>query len=156
VASVTVSAVSVDNAEFVISGLSFPVTIPAGQSVDFTVTFTPQTSGAVSANASFTSDASNSPTPATLTGTGVAQSVHTVNLSWNASTSQNVVGYNIYRRTGTGGSYAQINTILNPTTEYTDTSVADGLTYYYETTAVNSSDEESARSASVQAVIPPS
>ena len=155
VASVTVSSVSVDNSEFVISGLSFPVTIPVGQGVNFTVTFTPQTSGSVSANASFTSDASNSPTAATLTGTGVGQSVHTVNLSWNASTSQNVVGYNIYRRTGTGGTYAQINTVLNATTQYLDTSVADGLTYYYETTAVNSSDEESAPSASVQAVIPP-
>lgn len=155
-ASVTVSSVSVDNAAFVISGLSFPVTIPAGQGINFTVTFTPQTSGSVSANASFTSDASNSPTAATLTGTGVAQSVHTVNLSWIASTSPDVVGYNVYRRTGAGGSYAQINTTLNPTTQYTDAAVADGQTYYYETTAVNSSDEESARSNSVQAVIPPS
>jgi hypothetical protein len=155
VASVTVSSVSVDNPEFAISGLSFPVTIAAGQSVNFTVTFTPQTTGAISANASFTSDASNSPTPATLTGTGVAQSVHTVSLSWTASTSPNVVGYNVYRRTGTAGSYGQINTVLNATTEYTDASVTDGQTYYYETTAVNSSDEESAHSTPAQAVIPP-
>jgi hypothetical protein len=154
-ANVTVSSVSVDSSEFVISGLSFPVTITAGESVNFTVTFTPQTIGAVSGNASFISDASNSPTPATLTGTG-APSVHTVNLSWTASNSPDVVGYNVYRRTGATGSYGQINTVLDATTEYTDASVADGQTYYYETTAVNSNDEESARSNSVQAVIPPS
>jgi Abnormal spindle-like microcephaly-assoc'd, ASPM-SPD-2-Hydin len=155
-ASVTVSSVNVDSSEFVINGLSFPVTITAGQSVNFTVTFTPQTVGAVSGNVSFISDASNSPTGATVTGTGVAQSVHTVNLSWTASNSPDVVGYNVYRRTGTTGTYGQINTVLDATTEYIDGSVADGQTYYYETTAVNSSNEESARSNSVQAVIPPS
>jgi hypothetical protein len=155
-ASVTVSSVSMDSSEFVISGLSFPVTITAGQSVNFTVTFTPQTTGTVSGNASFISDASNSPTPATVTGTGVALSVHTVNLSWIPSNSPDVVGYNVYRRTGATGSYGQINTVLDATTEYTDASVSDGQTYYYETTAVNSSNEESARSNSVQAVIPPS
>ena len=155
-ASVTVSSVTVDSSEFVISGLSFPVTITAGQSVNFTVTFTPQATGAVSGNASFISDASNSPTPATLTGTGVPASVHTVSLSWTASNSPDVVGYNVYRRTGTTGNYGQINTVLDVTTAYTDAAVADGQTYYYETTAVNSSNEESARSNSVQAVIPPS
>ena len=83
-------------------------------------------------------------------------SVYTVSLAWTASTSSDVVGYNIYRRTGTAGSYAQINTVLDASTQYTDTFVADGQTYYYETTAVSSSNEESARSSSVQAVIPPS
>jgi hypothetical protein len=153
-ASVTVSSDSAGSSAFAISGLTFPLTIPAGQSVDFTVTFTPQTSGAASASVSFTSNASNSPSSATVTGTGLAAPVHTVSLSWVASTSPDVVGYNIYRRTGTSGSYTQINTVLNTTNVYTDTSVVDGQTYYYETTAVNSSNEESARSTAVQAVIP--
>jgi hypothetical protein len=152
-ASVTVSSVSVGSAEFVITGL--PVTIPAGQSANFTVTFTPQASGVASVSASFTSNASNSSTPATVTGTGVAAPVHTVNLSWAASTSQNIVGYNIYRRAGTSGSFTQINSALNATTTYVDSSVANGQTYYYETTAVNSSNEESEPSTPVSAVIPP-
>jgi hypothetical protein len=154
-ANVSVSSVGLDSSEFAISGLSFPVTVPAGQSVNFTVTFTPQTSGLASVSDSFTSDASNSPTSAIVTGTGVAAPVHTVSLSWIASTSPNVIGYNIYRRTGTTGNYTQINPVLDAATEYIDTSVTDGQTYYYETTAVNSSDEESARSSAVQAVIPP-
>jgi hypothetical protein len=153
-ASVTVSSVSVGSSEFAVTGLNFPVTIPAGQSVNFTVTFTPQTSGGASSIASFTSNASNSPASATVTGTGVAAPVHTVSLSWIASTSPDIIGYNVYRRTGTTGSYAQINPVLNGSTEYTDTSVADGQTYYYETTAVNSSNEESARSTAAQASIP--
>jgi Abnormal spindle-like microcephaly-assoc'd, ASPM-SPD-2-Hydin len=152
-ASVTVSSVSVGSAEFVITGL--PVTIPAGQSANFSVTFTPQASGVASVSASFTSNASNSPTPATVTGTGAAPPAHTVNLSWAASTSSNIVGYNIYRRTGTSGSFTQINSALNATTIYVDTTVADGQTYYYETTAVNSSNEESEPSTPVSVVIPP-
>jgi hypothetical protein len=151
--SVTVSSVSVGSAEFVITGL--PVTIPAGQSVSFTVTFTPQASGVASVSASFTSNTSNSSTPATVTGTGLAAPVHTVSLSWAASTSPNIVGYNIYRRTGTSGSFTQINSALNATTTYVDSSVVDGQTYYYETTAVNSSNEESEPSTLASAVIPP-
>jgi len=152
-ASVTVSSVSVGSSEFVVSGL--PVTIPAGQSANFSVTFTPQTSGLASVGASFNSNASNSPTSATLTGTGIAAPVHAVSLSWSASTSPNIIGYNIYRRTGTTGSFTQINTGLNSTTMYSDTSVVDGQTYYYETTAVNSSNEESEPSTPVVAAIPP-
>jgi hypothetical protein len=153
-ASVKVSSVSVGSSEFAVSGLTLPVTLSAGQNVDFTVTFTPQASGTASASLSFTSDASTSPSSATVTGTGTAAPVHTVALSWVASTSPDVVGYNVYRRIGTTGSYTQINTVLNTTTAYTDASVTDGQTYYYETTAVNSSHEESEPSTAVEAVIP--
>jgi hypothetical protein len=154
-ASVVVSSAEIGSSEFSITGLSFPVTIAAGQSVSFTVTFTPQSSGLASTTVAFVSNASNSPANATLTGTGVAASAHSVDLSWNADSSPNVVGYNVYRRLGTSGSYAQINPGLISGTVYVDTTVTDGETYYYETTAVNSSGEESARSAAVQAIIPP-
>lgn len=155
VSSVTVSSVSVGSAEFAISGISFPVTLAAGQSVNFTVTFTPTASGVASVAASFNSNASNSPTSVTITGTGVAAPVHSVSLLWTGSSSPNVIGYNVYRRTGNSGSFAQINSALDANTAFTDTTVADGLTYYYETTAVNSSNEESAPTSPVQAVIPP-
>jgi len=153
-ASVTVTGVTVGSSEFAISGLTFPVTIPSGQSAGFTVTFTPQSSGLASTSASFASSATNSPAAATLTGTGVAAPAYTVSLTWVASTSPNVVGYNVYRRTGTTGSFTQINTVRDGTTAYTDSSVTDGQTYYYETTAVNSSNEESAPSPAVSAKIP--
>jgi hypothetical protein len=154
-ASVVLSSVNVGSSEFEVSGLSFPVTIAAGQSANFTVTFTPQSSGLASSTISFISNASNSPSSATVTGTGVAAPVHSVNLSWNADNSPNVIGYNIYRRIGTTGTFDKINTALDAATTFTDTAVTDGDTYYYETTAINSSQEESAPSTAVQAVIPP-
>ena len=153
--SIVVSAVNVGSAEFSVSGLSFPLTLAAGQSTSFTATFTPQANGLASSSISFTSNASNSPSSTTVTGTGVAAPVHSVDLSWTASSSPYVVGYNIYRRMGTSGSYTKINTAVDAATTYTDTAVTDGDTYYYQTTAVNSSNEESVPSSTVQAAIPP-
>lgn len=154
--SVVVSSIDVGSSEFTITGLTLPATIPAGQSASFTVTFTPQASGVASVGVSFASNASNSPASVTLQGSGVAATIYTVSLSWDASTSPNIVGYNIYRRSGAGGTFAKLNTVLNATTAFVDTAVTDGSTYYYETTAVNSSNEESAPSTVVQAVIPSS
>jgi hypothetical protein len=147
-ASVTVTAANTDNAAFTVSGLTLPVTIPAGQSVPFTVTFSPQTSGAATATLTFTSNAQPSTTTATLTGTGTAAPTHSVNLSWDPSSSPNISGYNIYRAvyvntTSSCGSFSKINPLLNTGTLYTDSSVSDGTNYCYATTAMNSSDEES-------------
>jgi hypothetical protein len=157
-ASVTVSSVDPGSSEFSIRGLSLPLTIAAGKSANFTVAFTPQTSGVASVTGSFTSNASNSPMIATLTGTGTRTPAvaHMVSLSWTASTSSIVAGYNIYRTiyTGACGSYSKINSGLNATTTYTDTSVAGGQTYCYATTAVDSSGVESGYSNAVEAVIP--
>ena len=157
-ASVTVTAASTNNSVFSISKLSLPVTIPAGQSVSFTVTFSPVTSGALSATATFTSNAQSSTTTEALTGTGLPVPVHSVNLSWNASTSSNISGYNIYRAVyGTScGNYTKINSVLNTGTLYTDSAVVDGTSYCYASTAVNTSNEESGYSNIVSNVqIPP-
>ena len=151
-ASITVTSAGLNNSEFVLSGISLPATLTAGQSAPFTVTFTPQTSGATSASLSFSSNASNSPAVQSMTGTGTAATQHTVDLTWNASTS--AVGYNIYRGTVSGGPYTMINTSLDSTTAYTDKTVVSGQTYYYVTTAVNASSEESGYSNQATAVIP--
>jgi hypothetical protein len=151
-ASVTVSSASINQTQFSLSGIKFPVTIAAGQSVMYAITFAPQTPGAISANLLFASDASNSPTLVSLIGTGISKQ-YTVSLSWDPSTSD-VVGYNVYRGTQPGGPYTQLNSTLDPNTAYADTSVVDGQTYYYATTAVNSGGQESSYSNLSQAVIP--
>jgi nitrogen fixation protein FixH len=153
--SVTVSSDIFNGAAYALSGISFPVTIPAGQHVQFTITFTPAGTGLASGSVSFASNASNSPTVETFTGDGTPPPQHSVNLSWTASSSQNIIGYNIYRGIKSGGPYSKINAVLNASTVYTDTTVADGQTYYYVTTAVNSSNEESSYSNQTTAVIPP-
>ncbi len=152
-ATVTVSSVNVSNPQFVVSGLSFPVTIPAGQGAQFTVTFTPQSTGVTSGTASFSSDASNSPAVLSVSGTGTQPAQHSVLLSWTASTSPNITGYNIYRGGTSGGPYSKIFS-MDPNLTYSDSTVANGSTYYYVTTAVDSNSLESAYSNQAQAVIP--
>jgi fibronectin type 3 domain-containing protein len=143
--SVTVSTVSSNNTAFTVEGLSLPVTISAGNSAAFTVMYSPQATGAVTAALTFTSNAQSSTTVETLTGTGSAAPVHSVNLSWSASTSSDISGYNIYRAVYASacGSYSKINSLLNTGTLYTDSAVVDGANYCYATTAVNTSNEES-------------
>ncbi|MGA9308471.1 MAG: hypothetical protein WBW31_23955 [Candidatus Sulfotelmatobacter sp.] len=61
----------------------------------------------------------SSSTTETPTGPGATpQSTHTVNLSWTASTSSDISGYNIYRATYTDscGSFSKINYTLNTST----------------------------------------
>ena len=153
-ATVIVSSVNVSNAEFTVTGLTFPVTIAAGQNAQFTVTFTPQSTGFTSGTASFVSNASNSPAVLSVSGTGTQPTQHTVALSWTASVSPDISGYNIYRSGTSGGPYSKLNTSLNPGTTYTDNTVVNGSTYYYVTTAVNSNSQESGYSNQAQAVIP--
>jgi hypothetical protein len=157
-ASVSVTSVNLGGtnpSEFSISGLSFPVTVTTSQPVNFTVTFTPGATGAASASASFASTASNSPSAAALTGTGTPAPVHTVSLSWTASTTSGVTSYNVYRAAfgASCGSYSNVGSTPSSTTAYTDSVVADGTTYCYATTAVDPSGE-SAYSNISKAVIP--
>ena len=157
--TVVVSSVNLggaNSAEFSISGLSFPVTVTTSQPVSFTVTFTPAAAGAASATASFPSNASNSPTATTLTGTGTAAPVHTVALSWNASATEGITSYNVYRalfESKSCGSYSTIGSTPGSVTAYTDNNVTDGTTYCYATTAVDANGE-SAYSNIAQAKIP--
>jgi fibronectin type 3 domain-containing protein len=65
-----------------------------------------------------------------------------------------VVGYNVYRGTTTGGPYSKLNSSAIVTTFYSDSTVKSGSTYYYVTTAMNSSGAESIKSNEVRTAIP--
>jgi Abnormal spindle-like microcephaly-assoc'd, ASPM-SPD-2-Hydin len=153
-APVTVSSIWANSSEFTVSGISVPTTIAAGSTATFNVVFAPQASGTASASLGFVSNASNTPTLQTLSGTGVAPVQHSVALTWNPSTSSNVVGYNLYRGSVSGGPYTKLNSALDPGTSDTDTAVQSGQTYYYVVTAVDSSGNESLFSNQVLATIP--
>jgi hypothetical protein len=152
---ITVTSAAWNGQGYSLSGITFPVTLPAGQSVTFSVTFAPPAAGSASGSVVFDSNASNSPSTETLAGTGTQQqqSQHSVALTWDPSASQ-VVGYNVYRRTGSSGSYAKLNPSLNATTSYTDSSVQSGQTYDYVTTAVDANNTESTYSNQATAAIP--
>ena len=78
---------------------------------------------------------------------------HTVSLSWTESAS-GVSGFNVYRSSTSGGPYARVNTTLLSGTTFNDQNVQAGQTYFYVTTAVNSSSVESNYSNQAEAVIP--
>ena len=151
-ASVTVTLATLNSSEFTLSGISLPKTLAAGKSASFTVTFKPQSAGDSSASLSFASSASNSPAVQSLDGTGEAPTQHTVDLTWDSS--EGAIGYNIYRGSASGGPYAILNSTLDSSTAYTDSTVTSGQTYYYVATAVNANQQESGYSTPVQAVIP--
>ena len=101
--------------------------------------------------------------PITLTGNGggIQQSVSVtltvtaqVALSWTASTSPGIAGYNAYRSITSGGPYTKLNSSLITVTSYTDQGVNSGNTYYYVTTAVNSQGLESVNSNEAAATVP--
>ncbi|HZQ66935.1 MAG TPA: choice-of-anchor D domain-containing protein [Terriglobales bacterium] len=150
-ASVTISSANNSNSAFALSGLTFPFTLTPGSSASFNVVFTPGATGLASGTTSFVSTASNAPT-LSVSGTGIS-APHSVALSWDPSTSV-VSGYNVYRGTKSGGPYSRINSALDPVTAYNDGAVQSGSSYYYVTTAVDSSGVESSYSNEVKAVIP--
>lgn len=143
--SVTVTEATSNNTSFTVGGLSLPTTIAAGQSVPFSVTFSPQVAGSASATLTFASDAAPSTTIQALSGTGAAASTHSVNLSWTGSSSPSISGYNVYRAaySGSCGSFNRINAVVNTGTLYTDAAVANGGSYCYAATTLDSSNQES-------------
>ena len=75
-------------------------------------------------------------------------------LTWTASTSSGVVGYNIYRSTVSGGPYVILDSAAVSADTYTDSTVQSGTTYFYVVRSVDNTDAESVNSSQVQATIP--
>jgi hypothetical protein len=152
-ANVTISAISIAGTGFTLSGAGTPVTLSPSQAMTIGVQFSPATAGNDTGSVTISSNANGSPAKVTLSGSGVAQAVHSVMLNWNASASA-VSGYNVYRSTVSGSGYSKLNGALLGILNYTDSAVQSGQTYYYVTTAVDSSGDESSYSNQAQAIIP--
>jgi fibronectin type 3 domain-containing protein len=84
---------------------------------------------------------------------GTSAADHVVDLSWTASNSGNIAGYNVYRSPD-GNSWSKINVSLVGSTLYDDSTVLNGDTYFYAVTAVNLEGDESGKSSIAKAVIP--
>jgi hypothetical protein len=146
--SLTVSSAVATGAGYSLDTSALPLVIAAGGKATLQVTFLPKTAGSAAGTLAITSDEGSA--SVVLSGQGI----HAVDLSWTASTSTDVVGYNVYRGTTSGGPYAKINTSLVSGTTYVDATVMGCMTYYYVTTAVDSMGGESAYSAEVTATVP--
>ena len=78
---------------------------------------------------------------------------HSVTLTWDASVSP-VSGYRVYRATSASAQPVVVAITPANTTQYTDTSVEPGKTYFYAVKAFDSDDQESVFSNRISATIP--
>jgi hypothetical protein len=125
--------------------------LAAGANCTIAVMFTPSLNAAEAATLTITDNASGSPQTVNLSGTGSPDII----LSWTASSTSGVVGYNIYRGAASEG---ESSTPLNSTpingTTYADENVTAGVTYYYVVTTVGSNGVQSAPSNETEATVP--
>ena len=82
-ASVSVSSVSISTSNFSLVAPTLPVTVPAGQSTAIGLKFTPDAVATFNATVSITSDASNTVTNLTLSGTGTGTGINPGQLTLN-------------------------------------------------------------------------
>jgi len=151
--SVSVSQVSASGTGYTTSAVALPLSLAAGQSTSFSVTFAPASTGSLSGSVTLVSNATNSPLVIALSGTGATPVSHSVSLSWTPSSST-YSGFNVYRGTTSGGPYTRVDSSMVSSATYNDASVISGQTYYYVATQVDTTGAESGYSSEVSALIP--
>ena len=125
--------------------------VAAGGTCMIGVSFTPSAAGQRAATLGIADNASNSPQTVSLTGTGCPDVI----ISWAASTTPGVVGYDIYRGTASGGENGTpINSAPVSITTFVDASVKAGTTYYYVLRSVNANGAQSPASNETKANVP--
>jgi hypothetical protein len=161
--AITVSAATLTGTGFTISGITFPVTLAPGQTATLNLQFDPSVPGTATGQLTMTCDSvTNSTTVIALSGTGTATTntggatTYQVDLNWSApdSSIDPVVGYNIYRSSGSGSAYDRLNSSDVTNTDYVDSTVQNGQTYDYIVKSVDPSGVESLPSAMVSLAVP--
>lgn len=153
-ANLAISQIGVTSAGFGTTGLKAPATLSPGQSATLVVSFTPVLAVLTNGSLSISSNASGSGTTTiSLSGAGVSIGSHSVELSWSASISSNIAGYNVYRSSVSEGQYTRIGGLVAGTS-FSDTTVAAGQTYYYVLTSVDRSGIESGYSSQAVVTVP--
>ena len=116
------------------------------------------TSAQESGNSNEASAAPVDAPPAAPTGLSATGQNAQVSLGWNDNTEPDLAGYNVYRSTTSGGPYSKLNGAVVSVSNYTDTTVTNGTTYYYVVTAEDTGANESGNSNEASAtpqVTPP-
>ena len=125
---------------------------PSGNTKSLTLTGTPTAQGSNAFSVQVTGcggRASQASYTVVIQGTGN----YAVDLGWQASTSNDIAGYNVYRSPD-GSAWVKMNPSPIAATAYNDSTVANNTTYYYAATAVDTSGKESTKTAAVMVSIP--
>ena len=153
-ASVTINSGTITGTGFTMSGITFPLTLNAGQTATLNLQFDPTTTGAVTGQVKIVSNSSTNPTSViSLSGTGQP---HEVSLSWQAPICPKdpAVGYHVYRAPGGGTGYQLLSSLAQAQLTYVDTTAASGQAYDYVVKAFDASGVESAPSNKTSVTIP--
>jgi fibronectin type 3 domain-containing protein len=70
-----------------------------------------------------------------------------VSLDWSDNSEPDLSGYNVHRSTTPGGPYTKVNGPVVSASDYLDTGLSNGTTYYYVVTAVDTGSNESGNSS---------
>lgn len=81
--------------------------------------------------------------PAAPTGLAAIGGDGLVTLDWDDNTEPDLAGYTVYRATSAGGPFAPVNPALLAGSQYVDSAVLNGTTYYYAVTASDTNGNES-------------
>lgn len=152
--NITIYKVNVPSSAFTTSGVSGGVILGPSQTATLAVTYSPTSQAAASGNISLSTSASSSQVKIPVSGAGVQSAPESVSLNWQASSSPGVIGYYVYRGTVSGGPYTALNSSPVTSTQYVDSSVQAGMTYYYVVTSVDSGNMQSGFSSQVSANVP--
>jgi Abnormal spindle-like microcephaly-assoc'd, ASPM-SPD-2-Hydin len=147
-----ISGTSVSGTGFSVSGAG-AVNLSPGQNITLDVNFTPKGTGRQAGSLVVSSAEGESLLEIPLSGTGAASSQKAVKLNWEESP-VSVAGYVVYRAAEASGPYTQVSSGPVASTEYIDTGLAAGHTYYYVVTAVDANQGESECSAPTSATVP--
>jgi hypothetical protein len=133
--------------------MTFPATLNPGQTATLTIQFAPLTAGLYPGQLTISSNCTGGNISVGLSGTG---NPHQAQLSWipPSSTTDPVVGYNIYRAVGGGSSYQLINTVQAFQSTYSDATVVHATSYEYYIKSVDPSGAESTASNTTSVTVP--
>jgi hypothetical protein len=153
--NITISSVMVSGAGTDATGVSVGQVLVPQQRATLNVTFAPPVTGSMTGSVDIaTSNTTTSLTSIDISGAGVQAHSHSVDLTWNQSTSNDIAGYDVYRGSASNGPYTLLTDSPVITTSYTDNTVQPNQTYYYVVTVVASNNNQSTYSNAAPATIP--
>ncbi len=82
----------------------------------------------------------------------VNSSTNSISLDWPNNGEGDLLGYDVYRATVSGGPYTKINASVVGVSAYTDSTVTMGITYYYVVKALDTAGNTSGNSTQVSGV----